>query len=130
MEMTLNQAAKECNRAKSTISKAIKSGKLTAVKQQNGSYLIEVSELFRVFPKKNTDDGIVPLGNTLENADNLIKIKALEAEAQFAEKMEAELRTQIEELRVEKAKWQEQAAAQTRLLESSKPTKRWRLFGR
>ena len=122
MEMTLNQAAKECGRAKSTISKSIKSGRLTASKQQNGSYLIEVSELFRVFPKKNDSDNCVPVGNTLENTANILKIKALEAEVRFAEKMEVELRAQIEDLKVEKIKWQEQAAAQARLLENSKPS--------
>ena len=130
MEMTLNQAAKECGRAKSTISKSIKSGRLTASKQQNGSYLIEVSELFRVFPKKNDSDNCVPVGNTLENTANILKIKALEAEVRFAEKMEVELRAQIEDLKVEKIKWQEQAAAQARLLENSKPSKKWGVFGK
>lgn len=49
MKLTIGQAAKETGKPKSTISRAIKSGKISAVKNGN-RYEIDPSELFRVFP--------------------------------------------------------------------------------
>jgi predicted site-specific integrase-resolvase len=50
---TLGQAAKETGLSKTTISKAIANGKLSAIKNPNGSYSVEPSELFRVFTHKD-----------------------------------------------------------------------------
>jgi hypothetical protein len=47
---TLGEAAKHSGRSKPTLSKAIKNGKLSAEKQPDGSYRIQVAELFRAFP--------------------------------------------------------------------------------
>ena len=49
MHLSLGQAAKETGLDKSTISRAIKSGKLSATRQENGGYAIDPAELFRVF---------------------------------------------------------------------------------
>lgn len=49
MHLSLGQAAKETGMDKSTISRAIKSGKLSATRKENGSYEIDPAELFRVF---------------------------------------------------------------------------------
>lgn len=49
-ELTLGQAAKAVSKSKSTINRAIKSGKLSAQRQEDGSYRIDPSELFRVWP--------------------------------------------------------------------------------
>lgn len=50
MKYTLNKAAKLSGRAKSTISKTIKDGRLSTDKDDNGGYQIDGSELNRVFP--------------------------------------------------------------------------------
>ncbi len=50
MTYTLGEAAKATGLTKPTISKAIKSGKLSANKNENGSYTIDPSELHRVYP--------------------------------------------------------------------------------
>ena len=47
---SLTAAAKEVGKSKPTISKAIKTGRLSAKKIGNG-YAIEAGELFRVYPK-------------------------------------------------------------------------------
>lgn len=52
MELSLIQAAKETGRSKSTIHRAIKSGKLSATRHEDGSYSIDPAELFRAYPKK------------------------------------------------------------------------------
>jgi hypothetical protein len=51
MYLTLGQAAKEAGVAKSTISKALSSGKLSYREKNSDGYKIDPAELFRVFPK-------------------------------------------------------------------------------
>jgi excisionase family DNA binding protein len=48
MQVTLGQAAKQLGIGKATLSRYIKQGKLSAAKQEDGSYRIDVSELDRV----------------------------------------------------------------------------------
>ncbi len=50
MVYTLGEAAIAVGKSKATISKAIKSGRISAEKQPNGSYKIDPSELHRVYP--------------------------------------------------------------------------------
>ena len=47
---TLGAAAKASGKSKATISKAIKSGRLSALKDEMGVYRIEPAELNRVYP--------------------------------------------------------------------------------
>jgi hypothetical protein len=48
--LTLGQAAKETGLSKTAISRAIKSGRLSAKKNDQGEYEIDPAELFRVYP--------------------------------------------------------------------------------
>ena len=50
MSYTLGEAAKAVGKSKATISKALKMGKISAHKNEDGSYTIEASELHRVYP--------------------------------------------------------------------------------
>lgn len=52
MRLTLTQAAKEAGVSKGTVSKALKTGRLSGERQEDGSFQIEPVELFRVFPRK------------------------------------------------------------------------------
>ena len=47
---TLGQAAKATGRAKVTLARAIKSGRISAARGPDGSYAIDPSELARVYP--------------------------------------------------------------------------------
>lgn len=49
-QLTLGQAAKEVDKSKSTINRAIKNGRLSAQRRDDGSYRIDPAELFRVWP--------------------------------------------------------------------------------
>ena len=49
-ELTLGQAARLCGRGKTTLTRAIRSGRLSASRRDDGGYLINVAELERVFP--------------------------------------------------------------------------------
>ena len=48
MKHTLGQAAKECGVSKSTLSRWIKKGRVSAERQEDGSFLIDASELNRI----------------------------------------------------------------------------------
>lgn len=50
MQLSLSAAAKEVDRSKSTLSRAIKNGRLSATLREDGSYEIDPAELYRVFP--------------------------------------------------------------------------------
>lgn len=50
MKYSLSEAAKATGKNKTTIQRAIKSGKISAAKGDGGSYEIDPSELHRVFP--------------------------------------------------------------------------------
>jgi predicted site-specific integrase-resolvase len=47
--LTLGQAAKLVGRSKTALTNAIKSGRLSATRLENGSYNIDPSELYRVY---------------------------------------------------------------------------------
>jgi len=61
MKLTLAQAAIEAGKDRSTLFRAIKKGKLSAEKLDSGNYLIDSSELFRVYPAK-PDHSATPQG--------------------------------------------------------------------
>jgi hypothetical protein len=60
MKLSASQAAKETGKSVPTITRAIKSGKISAENQKNGGYLIEASELFRIFPPLTHSSDVTP----------------------------------------------------------------------
>ena len=99
MKLTLGQAAKETGVSKSTLSKAVKSGRISADRQADGSLSIDVSELFRVYPKQplpetpsRTD------GHPKETEDN----NGLSAELQMLRERLSEKDSTIADLRGER----------------------------
>jgi hypothetical protein len=84
MKLSLGQAAKETGLDKSTISRAIKSGKLSAHRKESGGYEIDPAELFRVFApaSKKTDSAHPPLDTPtemlFENRELRIRLEAAE----------------------------------------------------
>jgi ATPase subunit of ABC transporter with duplicated ATPase domains len=57
MKHTLGTAAKACGVGRSTILRAIKTGRISASKDDTGSYSIDPAELHRVFPPVPTEQG-------------------------------------------------------------------------
>jgi len=53
--LTLSQAAKACNKSKSTLLEAIRNGRLSAKRDDKNQWCIEPSELFRVYPTEQKD---------------------------------------------------------------------------
>lgn len=110
MKHTLNAAAKLSGRAKSTISKAIKDGRLSATKNESGSFEIDGSELSRVFPFLVGDQP----QNLQSNAESEHENKVLEVELKAERQMRERMMSEIEDLKIQRDKWQDQA--QTLLL--------------
>jgi hypothetical protein len=59
MPYSLGQAAKACGRSKTTIHRAITSGRLSASRTEAGGYSIDPAELDRVFPLNGSVIGTV-----------------------------------------------------------------------
>ncbi|MEP5731959.1 MAG: excisionase family DNA-binding protein [Sulfitobacter sp.] len=84
MKFTLGQAATETGKPKSTISRAIKSGRISATKTGN-KYEIDASELFRVFPAtvaqpQKWNDTQPPQQTTATDVENKLLREMLERE--------------------------------------------------
>ena len=63
MYLSLGKAAKEAGVAKSTISKALSSGKLSYREKNSDGYQIDPAEVFRVYPKTTKTDADEPSSN-------------------------------------------------------------------
>lgn len=72
--LSLGQAAKETGKSKGTISKYLKSGKLSYVSKEGNQYRIDPAELLRVFPQEKQEM------NSREPQENLNINSALERE--------------------------------------------------
>jgi hypothetical protein len=93
MGYTLGEASREVGKSKSTLSKAVKSGKISATKLDDGSFSIEPVELFRVFPRVNSSTVENERSRTPdETHENGVQVQLLEAELKHAREMIAELR--------------------------------------
>ena len=113
MPYTLGEAAIACGKSKSTLSKAIKSGKISAFKNDHGAFEIEPSELFRLYPptpppiEQNTIETVgVEQKETPKNTNN---IEMLEAKLQMANERIDELKLDKEKLEIDKEQWRQQA---------------------
>jgi len=116
MKFTAGQAAKAVGKSMPTISKALKTGRLSAKKVGN-RYEIDASELFRVWPKATDSEGSPldagkhsPLSSVNPKIND--EIKALQAALNAERKLNSEKDGRIADLiqRAERAEQKEDAA--------------------
>lgn len=95
--ISLNEAAKITGKAKSTISKALKSGKMSYVSKdaKTGTYEIDPAEADRVFPKNRK----LPNSYQSENASNPTESNVLEVKLHSLEQRFSDAEKTIEDLR-------------------------------
>lgn len=106
MKLSANEAAKRTGKSTPTITRAIKSGKISAEKTGSGGYLIDPAELFRVFPaltSTNTETPEISGSETLPvtPSDTLLlqeKVSLLEAALADAKAERDEWRDQAKRL--------------------------------
>ena len=103
---TIGTAAAATGKSKSTISRAIKEGKISAMKSEDGSYSIDPAELHRVYPPLSESNGS---GNGQSNDSqppiSPIGTGGLEAELQH-------LRERLSSLELEREREREQLSDQ------------------
>jgi hypothetical protein len=91
--ISLAMAAEETGLAKSTIWRAIKSGRVSAARADDGTWSIDPAELFRAFPKRPEND---------ESKQSATSSAALETEVRL-------LREMLDEMRRDRDAWRHQA---------------------
>jgi hypothetical protein len=69
MAYTLGEAAKATGISKASISRAINSGRISAIKNEGGSFSIEPVELHRVYPPKSFAMVVETLSETTRNTE-------------------------------------------------------------
>lgn len=129
MAYTLGEAAKATGKSKATISKAIKSGRISAHKDETGTFHIDPSELHRVYPPTVSSEHKETQTNTPEKYDSDGVIRELQARLEAAHERLSDKDGVISDLREDRDKWRQQATA---LLADQRPAKGLiaRLFGR
>lgn len=96
--LSLSQAAKMTGRSKSTIGRALKAGRLSGIQNDDGTFSIDPSELFRVFPRGGPETAGTGTYETMRNPQSGMIGTDTEAE-------------EIKALRDDLAKAQQRAAA-------------------
>ena len=140
LPLTLNQAAKAAHKSKAAILEAIKSGRLSADRNELQQWQIDPAELFRVYPQNQSDTSRENRDQPLE--ENHATAVLLERIAKFEERIiasEAErarerrqLEGQIDDLKADRDHWRQQATML--LTHQPEPARlsfwRWLLGGR
>ncbi len=129
MVYTLGEAAKATGKSKATISKAIKSGRISAHKDETGTFHIDPSELHRVYPPTPSSEQDETPENATTRADIAGTIRELQARLESAHERLSDKETVIADLKEDRDRWRQQATA---LLNDQRPTKSLiaRLLGR
>jgi hypothetical protein len=90
MPYSLAEAAQACGINRSTVLRAIKSGRISGHRDEQGAWSVEPVELHRVFPPASAEPKAVPQLAQPDPADALV----------------AELRAQLTEMRSQRDAWQ------------------------
>ncbi len=101
MALTLAEAAQACGVNRSTVLRAIKSGKISGTRDVNGSWTVEAVELHRVFPPVSDVQG---KHRAAHQVAEVVQTAALEAQIVGLQQLNALLREQLDH-------WREQAQA-------------------
>lgn len=139
--LSLRQAAQEAGTSKSTILRAIQSGRLSATRTEDGGYSIDPAELFRVYPPKSVGgapersaDQAVGQGAPESGAPDATEIRIrnaqLEAEINALKAILEAERKRAEELREERDRWASQAERLALPAPTVPPTRGWWPFRR
>ena len=99
MGYTLGQAAEATGKTKGAISKAIQKGRVSAIRNEDGSYNIDPAELHRVYDPVSPQRDSAPYNGIPKETENLLKIKELEARLEAADQEKRILYDQISDLR-------------------------------
>ena len=109
MGYTLGQAAKAVGMSKTSILRSIKTGRISAGRDEFGQWAIEPCELHRVYPPLADDTGT---GNGTEErgvTGGETALAEANAGAALAEARLSDFKTMLEDIREQRDRWQQQA---------------------
>lgn len=109
MGYTAGQAARAVGVATSTITSALKKGKISGHRDEHGAWSIDPAELHRVYPPLATQEVERP---SVEQHASL----RLDSDNRALERLIDALQEQVQDLREQRDKWQEEAHALRMLL--------------
>lgn len=110
--LTLSQSAKAISKSKSTLNRAIKSGRLSAVRNEDGTFSIDPSELARVFPKTTQEREPEPRQERVEErsgTEDSSKVAMLERLLEREREALAREREVSADLKEDRDRWRAQA---------------------
>ncbi|NRA88223.1 MAG: hypothetical protein HRU28_12720 [Rhizobiales bacterium] len=121
MKISASKASKLVGKSIPTITRAIKSGKLSAEKRDGGGWLIDESELARVYDFITITSNVTQeiLGDESLQEISMLKAK-LEAKDEIMvmkDEMFQDAKYRIEDLERQRDKWQEEATSNRLILE-------------
>lgn len=115
MKISANEAAKQTGKSVPTITRAIKSGKISAQKTGSGGYLIEPSELFRAFsPVTKPNDETPPKLGHVTPYDT-------PRETQLLQDKVSTLEAALADAKAERDEWRDQAKRLAMALPAPEP---------
>lgn len=136
--VSASRAAKEAGVSIPTITRAIKSGKLSATNKEGGGYLIDTSELVRVFPnlKPASNDTPTKLGDETPNDNGVLQARLEAKDEQIALLVSErdDLRRRLDDEAAERRKLTllltDQTARPAPPVAQEPPKRRWWPFGK
>lgn len=135
MGLSLREAAREARISKSTVLRAIQSGRLSAERLPDGGYSIEPAELFRAYPpqqahrpeeRSEVQDAPAAANGNTPDATNMV----LQAQIDSLREIIRRADEATAELREDRDRWRTMAENQQRQLTDNRPKSLWqRLVG-
>ena len=112
--LSLSKAAKETGKSKSVISKALNDGTISNHGKDQSGYKIDPAELFRVFPRKERENGFENeqkerLSTPKNDLENALEIKELQLELKAEQKEKDFYKNQFDAMKTERDDWKNQA---------------------
>ena len=128
MTYTLGTAAKATGKSKPTIQRAIKSGKISAKKNENGTYAIDPAELHRVYPpvsSNSNESGTVKQSET-PNSNGMLQreIELLREQLDRERDTVTDLRRRLDAESEERRSANEECRKLTMMLTDMRPKKK------
>lgn len=112
--LTLSEAARTLGKSKSTLNRAIKTGRLTAIRNDDGTFSIDPAELYRAFPEPTKNAVHVSpseRSRTLVPSDLQSRISFLEQLLEKERDIAAREREISADLKEDRDKWRQQATS-------------------
>lgn len=120
MSLSPAEAAKHVGLTKQSVIKAIRSGRLSAIKDASGAWLIEPVELFRVWPAVNQDRGkVTPQVDAGLPPENSEVVTLLKAQIDLLRSQLDDVRADREDIRADRNHWRQ--IAERGLLTDQRP---------